>query len=107
MDHCGKHYKYQESWERRRKLGEGEKAGSCKLESEGRKKEVSKYLMHHAKYLMMCGRVWEKGAETVRKGKITNGLEEPLRFKGTLESETIGVHAGADWRGGKALFPFW
>lgn len=50
----------------------------------------------------------EKGCRNyVRKGKVTNGLEEPLRFKGTLESETIGVHAGADWRGGKALFPFW
>lgn len=48
-----------------RKLGEKEKAGSCKLESEGRQKEVSKYLMHHAKYLMMCGRVWKKGAATM------------------------------------------
>lgn len=57
---------------------------------------------------MMYGRVWKKGASNyVRKGNVTNGLEEPLRFKGTLESETIVVHAGADCRGGKALFPFW
>lgn len=62
MDHCGKHYKYQEIWERRRTLGEKEKAGSCMLESEGRQKEVSKYLMHHANYLMIYGRVWKKGA---------------------------------------------
>ena len=50
----------------------------------------------------------EKGCGNyVRQGTLTNGLEEPLRFKGTLESETIGVHAGADCRSGKALFPFW
>ena len=60
------------------------------LESEGRQKEVSKYLMHHAKYLMIYGRVWKKVASnSVRKSKVTNGLGEPLRFKGTLESETI------------------
>lgn len=74
----------------------------------GREEESWERRRKHAKYLMMYGRVWKKDASNyVRKGKVTHGLEEPLRFKGTLESETIVVHAGADCRGGKALFPFW